>query len=229
MAVFGGSAPYYNKDGALRAHANRVVVLASVLALVVVVLAAIVLVTRSKPPLVIRIGPDGQASVISPTGTAHATRKLVASAAVSEAPNETEKEAFVVRFVNAYWGYDEHTIADHWSQALNMMTSQLERAIFSKMSSDGTVGTLQSQHVKSTVTITSIESDQADPLVYHVLASRIEVKATGSKSYTATKNAEEYTIHLVEAQRSIRNPSGLLVSGFTVNRISGEPYLLDQQ
>lgn len=229
MAVFGGTAPYYEKDGALRAYANRVVILAGLLGLVVVVLAAIVLVTRSKPPVIIRIGPDGQATVISPEGGTDVDKKTIENVKVSEVPTEVDKKNVIIGFVNTYWGYDEHTLPDHWSKGLNMMTRNLERDVYGKMTAEGTVGALQSSHDKSDVTITNVEADQADPLVFHVLATRIEMNSKDGKSYTAEKKAESYTIRLVETDRSIANPSGLLISGFKRDEISSEPYTLDQQ
>lgn len=228
MPAFGGTAPYYEKDGALRAYANRVVILAGILVVAVVVLAAIVLVTRSKPPIIIRIGPDGQASVISPEG-GKVNKNLITNVRVSEAPTEIEKKNYVISFVNMYWGYDEHTLPDHWSKALNMMTRNLENDVYGKMTAEDTVGTLQNFHAKSDVTITSIENDQADPLVFHVLATRIDMNSKDGKYYSAEKKAESYTIRLVETDRSIADPDGLLVSGFKRDEISSEPYTLDQQ
>jgi hypothetical protein len=110
-----------------------------------------------------------------------------------------------------------------------MMTRQLEKEVYSKMSAEGTVGTLQASHDKSEVTITSIDSDQADPLVYHILATRVDITANGPKSYSGVKKSEAYTIHLVETDRTIQTPSGLLISGFKRDEISSEAYLLDQQ
>jgi hypothetical protein len=228
MAVFGGTAPYYEKDGALRAHANRVAILCAILVLAVVVLAAIVLVTRSKPPLIIRVGPDGAATVISPEGVG-VGKKTLESVRASQAPTETDKKSFIISFVNNYWGYDENTISDHWSKALNVMTSQLEKEVFSKMTAEGTVGVLQAEHHQSRVTITSLDVDQADPFVYHIFATRIDILSNEPKSYVGTKSAESYTIHLVQADRSMKNPSGLLISGFKKDLISSEPYVVAQQ
>lgn len=228
MAVFGGTAPYYEKDGALRAHANRVAILCAILVLAVVVLAAIVLVTRSKPPVIIRVGPDGAATVISPDDVG-VGKKTIEGVRASQAPTELEKKTFIISFVNTYWGYDEDTISDHWSKALNMMTIQLEKEVYGKMKAEGTVGVLQAEHHQSKVTITSLETDQADPFIYHIFATRVDILSNEPKSYVGTKSAESYTIHLVEADRSIRNPSGLLISGFKKDLISSEPYTVPQQ
>jgi VirB8 protein len=229
MSALGGSAPYYEKDGALRAYANRAWILCGILVVAVVVLSAIVLVTRSKPPVIIRVGPDGEARVISPEGTSGVSKRTIESVKASQAPTELEKKNFVISFVNTYWSYDEHTLPDHWSKALNMMTRSLSKDVYGKMTAEATVGTLQAEHDKVDMTITNVEEDQADQLVFHVLATRVEIMAKDAKSYAGTKTAESYTIHLVETDRSIQNPAGLLVSGFKRDVISTEPYLVDQQ
>jgi len=66
MASMSKAPPFWEADGALRAYANRMAVVACCLALAVAGLASEVIITRVKPPTVIRIGADGQATVISP-------------------------------------------------------------------------------------------------------------------------------------------------------------------
>jgi type IV secretory pathway component VirB8 len=229
MATLGGSAPYYAKDGALRAYANRVVILAAVLTVAVVVLGAIVLVTRAKPPVVIQVSADGKATVISPEGVSGVDTKLITDKRPSLKPDETAKKRLVIDFVNAYWGYDEHTISEHWSISLNMMTPGLRKDLYGKMAADGTVGNIEASHEKSEVKISSIDSDQTNDLVYHVLSTRIVTSQTSDKAFTGTKTAESYTINLVETDRTIQNPSGLLISGFKRDVNLTEPYLMDQQ
>ncbi len=112
----------------------------------------------------------------------------------NEVPTDIEKKNFVITFVNMYWSYDEHTLPDHWSKALNMMTRNLERDVYGKMTTEDTVGNLQSEHDKSDVTLTSIEADQSDPLVFHILATRIDMNSKDGKYYSAQKKAESYTI-----------------------------------
>ena len=97
------------------------------------------------------------------------------------------------------------------------------------MTAEGTVGVLQAEHHQSRVTITSLDVDQADPFVYHIFATRIDILSNEPKSYVGTKSAESYTIHLVQADRSMKNPSGLLISGFKKDLISSEPYVVAQQ
>jgi len=229
MAALGGTAPFYEKDAALRAYANRVAILAGCLGLVVVVLAAIVLFTRAKPPLIIRIGADGKATVISPDGAPDVDKNLIASVKASQAPTPLEKTTFVTDFVNLYWSYDEHSLPEHWSKAFKMMTGNLARDVYTKMTAEGEVGKLQGEHDKSEITITNMEADEKDPLVFHILATRIEIKSKDGINYTAEKKAESYTIHLVETDRTSRTPSSLLVLSFKRDEITSEPYTIEQQ
>ncbi len=193
MAALGGPAPYYEKDAALRAYANRVVILAAFLGLVVVVLAAIVLTTR-------------------------------ANAKAHKDPSDLEKKKnFVITFVNAYWSYDEVTLPEHWSKALNMMTPTLKQDLYTKMIAKGTVAELENEHDKSELTLFSIEADQSDTMIFHVLATRVDTTSKDGRSYSAEKKAEFYTI------RMVTYPSGLLVSDFKRDEIASEPYTLNKQ
>jgi len=56
MASMSKAPPFWEADGALRAYANRMAVVACCLALAVAGLASEVIITRVKPPTVIRIG-----------------------------------------------------------------------------------------------------------------------------------------------------------------------------
>lgn len=214
---------YYEKDGALRAYANRVLILAVVLGFAVVVLGAIVFASRVKPPTIIRIGPDGQTTVISPEGQPHsgAPPATLQQIKTSEAPTDLEKKSYVMNFVKLYWGYDEHTLTQNWANAMNMMTRNLEQNVLSKLQSDNTVGRLQEAHTRSVVTITSAEADSADPLVYHVLGTRT-TSSIGDGRENAQKMAESYTIRLVETDRTVNDPSGLLIADFKIEQISSD-------
>ena len=57
---------FYEMDGALRAYSNRSMVLAGIMGLVALIAVAGFLFVRMEPPTVIRIGANGQASVVSP-------------------------------------------------------------------------------------------------------------------------------------------------------------------
>src|ERR1700739_1110971 len=133
---------YYEADGALRAYANRSFVIA-VLAGVVAVLSAVgFLFVRFQPPTVIRVLPNGEASVVNSDGTVKSTLNpsLLRGVAASEAPSEYEKEAYVRTFLDNYLNYDEHTLAINWSHAVNMMTGNLRVAALTEFQKSDTVG-----------------------------------------------------------------------------------------
>lgn len=226
MPAFLKTAPYYEKDGALRAYANRVVVLCGLLIFAVVALAALLMNSRAKPPLVIRVGASGQAAVVSASGSPTAHSKPIPGATASVAPSDLEKKSFVLSFVGLYWGYDEHTLSDHWSRALNMMTGNLEQSIYEKLGSSGVVAKLEKTHASSTITIQHIDADPNNPLLYHVLATQITQATRDGRNFQAQKIAGSFTVELNESDRTIQDPSGLLIAGFEVQQISSAPYLL---
>ena len=120
---------FYEMDGALRAYANRSIVLAGIMGIVALIAVAGFLFVRMQPPTVIRVGSDGQASVLSPHRDA-AGRFLPAvlkAEAANAGPDEYEKQAFVKNFLMRYLNYDPHTLSRNWADAMNLMTVNLRR------------------------------------------------------------------------------------------------------
>jgi hypothetical protein len=218
MASMEKSPPFWEKDGSLRAYANRMAVACCIEGLVIVSLTVYVILIRVKPPTV---GPDGMATVISPDTQGARTPAAIQEAKTELAPTELDKENFVVSFTKNYMGYDEHTLSDHWATALSMMTANLKQDVLGKMQQDNTVGTLQDQHVRSVVTISSAKADGADPLTWHVFATR-NVSRLSDRRETNQKLAEAYTIRLVEGIRSVSDPSGLMIGEFHSEQISAD-------
>ena len=142
MASMSKSPSFWEADGALRAYANRMAIVACVLGLAVAGLAIDVVITRVKPPTVIRIGADGQATVISPEAHSAVVPEQLQQVRAGEAPTDLDKEHFIVSFVNQYMGYDEHTLSENWAAALDMMTANLKQDVLKKMQQDNTVGQL---------------------------------------------------------------------------------------
>ena len=221
MASMSKAPPFWEADGALRAYANRMAVVACCLALAVAGLASEVIITRVKPPTVIRIGADGQATVISPETHGVAAPAQLEDIHAGEAPTALEKEHFVVSFVNEYMGYDEHTLSENWAAALNMMTANLKQDVLKKMQQDNTVGQLQDQHARSVVTISEAQADGNDPLTWHIYATR-SVSRLSERREVYQKLAEAYTVRLVEGIRSVNDPSGLMVAEFHSQQISAD-------
>ena len=221
MASMSKSPSFWEADGALRAYANRMAIVACVLGLAVAGLAIDVVITRVKPPTVIRIGADGQATVISPEAHSAVVPEQLQQVRAGEAPTDLDKEHFIVSFVNQYMGYDEHTLSENWAAALDMMPANLKQDVLKKMQQDNTVGQLQDQHVRSVVTITHAQADKTDPLTWHIYATR-SVSHLSDRREIYQKLAEAYTVRLVEGIRSVNDPSGLMVAEFHSQQISAD-------
>jgi len=104
---------FYEMDGALRAYSNRSIVVAGVMGFVALIAVGGFLLVRLEPPTVIRIGSDGQATVISPYENVKSRLlpALLASRPTQPTPNEYEKQAFMISFLTRYLSYDAHTLS----------------------------------------------------------------------------------------------------------------------
>jgi hypothetical protein len=211
---------FFEADGALRAYANRMFISLVCVSLLAVALGIAVIMTRVKPPTVIRVAADGTASVISPDGQGQ-TRPDIQGVKEEEAPSPLDRQHFVATFAKNYMGYDEHTLGENWAAALSMMTSNLKQSTLQQMQEDNTVGQLQEQHTRSFVTITSTQVDPNDTLTWHIYATR-KVSRVMETREIYQKLAEAYTIRLVEGTRSVSDPSGLMVAEFHIQQISSD-------
>jgi hypothetical protein len=110
---------FYEMDGALRAYANRSIVVATIMGMVALIAVAGFLFVRLQPPTVIRVASDGEASVLTPN---HLKTRLMptvlAASNPSAAPDSLEKEAFVKNFLTRYLNYNPHTLSQNWAEAM---------------------------------------------------------------------------------------------------------------
>ena len=210
-------------DGALRAYANRSIVLAGIMGIVALIAVVAFLFVRMAPPTVIRIGSDGQASVLSPHHDA-AGRFLPAvlkADAANAGPDEYEKEAFVKNFLMRYLNYDPHTLSQNWADAMNLMTVNLRRTALTRMEKNNIVGTLEEEQSSSTFKLSHIEESKTEPLTYTAFGVRT-VRSLDNEHELTSQLVEEYQVRLVNMQRSADNPSGLLVGEYWSQQIEGE-------
>jgi len=110
---------YYEMDGALRANANRAWLLAFLTIPIALVATGFAIFVRMQPPTVIRIGPNGDASVLGKPA------KGAVSDLATGGTDEFLDEAFVKRFLTSYLNYSPTDVDDHWAGSLNMMTRNL--------------------------------------------------------------------------------------------------------
>lgn len=213
---------FYEMDGALRAYANRSLVIAGGAILTALVAASGFVFVRMQPPTVIKVDGSGEAQVISPYG---GVRKgivpAVLASASTAAPDEYEKQAFIKRFLVHYLSYDPHTLSANWADAVNMMTSNLRRSALSEMQAKNVVGNLEEKQTMSVLKLTSLDPSKEGAQIYEGYGVRI-VHTMVDEHELTTKLVEHYHVRLVSMERSPGNPDGLLIGEYWSNQIDGE-------
>ena len=211
---------YYEHDGALRAYANRAMLLGFLcvpLALVAVAMAAFV---RLQPPTVVRIDSAGVASVV---GQRSAPAKLPVSIAQGSGaePTELERRAFVRLFLERYLNFSPDSVNRNWADGVNMMTANLRRVTLNAIEKDNSVGKIHDEQITSVFHLRSIEPAKDDPLTLTVFGVK-EVHRVRDHHEATDKLVGEYHIRLITEQRSEQNPGGLLIAEYGERLIEGE-------
>jgi len=214
---------FYEMDGALRAYANRSIVIAGVMGLVALTAVVGFLFVRLQPPTVIRVGSDGQASVVTPNGTGrpHFLPAVLAASDKTVGPDTLEKEAFVKNFLTRYLNYNPHTLSENWAEAMNQMTVNLRRTALALLEKNDTVGKLEDEQASSTFKLSHLEEDRNEPLSYRAFGVRT-VRTVNNQRETTQQIVEEYHVRLLNVERSADSPSGLLVGEYWSKQIEGE-------
>src|SRR5262245_8687273 len=118
---------YYEHDGALRAYANRAMLLAFITVPTAFLAVAMAVYVRVQPPTVIRVDGNGEATVLG-RRTAPTIRAVSVAQGVNAAPDDLEKKGFVRLFLDRYLNFSADSVNRSWADALNMMTANLRRA-----------------------------------------------------------------------------------------------------
>jgi hypothetical protein len=213
---------YYEHDGALRAYANRAMVLAGSMTLLAFLSLGFAVYVRMQPPTIIRISADGEANVIS--GRSLFRKQLpavLADVKQSPQPQSYEKEAFLRQFLDHYLNYDMHNVSSQWATALNFMTSNLKSSAIRVMQKDNTVGKIEDENTRSVFHLRGIECSKDDPLLYTAYGVREMHRMDGDREIIET-TVNQYRILLADQDRSAENPSGLLVGEYSEKQIDGE-------
>ncbi len=207
---------YYEHDGALRAYANRAMLLAFLcvpIALIAIGLAAYV---RLQPPAVIRVDQNGEAVIVGQKSS-----KLTVAQGASADPADFEREAVVKGFLDHYLNFSPDSVNRNWSDALNMMTTNLRRSTLAAMEKDNSAGNVQDDQITSVFHLRSIEAAKDDSLTFTAFGVK-EVHHVHDHRETTDKLVGEYHIRLIPEKRSEDNPSGLLVAEYGEKLITGE-------
>jgi hypothetical protein len=205
---------YYEHDGALRAYANRAMVLAFLCIPVTFLSLALTVYVRLQPPTVIRVDENGQAMVLGkPTVS-------VTQGPGSES-SEFEKRAFVRLFLERYLNFSPSNVSRNWADSLNMMTANLRRTVYAGMQKDDFIGKIEDDQTTSEFQLRSLEASRDDALTYTAFGVK-QVHHIHEHNETIDKVVSEFHVRLLLERRSEENPSGLLVGEYWEREIEGE-------
>jgi hypothetical protein len=207
---------YYEHDGALRAYANRAMVLAFLCVPATLLALGFAVYVRVQPPTVIRVDENGQAGIV---GSQKPSLSVTQGAAVE--PSEFEKRAFVRQFLERYLNFSPSNVSRNWADSLNMMTAILRRTAYGGMQKENLVGKIQDDQSSSEFQLRALEAAKDDPLTYTAFGVK-EVHHIHDHNESVDKVVSEFYVRLVVEKRSERNPSGLLVGEYWERAIEGE-------
>jgi hypothetical protein len=211
---------YYEHDGALRAYANRAMLLAFITIPTTLLAVAMAVYVRVQPPTVIRVDGNGEATVLG-RRTAPTIRAVSVAQGVNAAPDDLEKKGFVRLFLDRYLNFSADSVNRSWADALNMMTANMRRASLSAMEKDNTVGRIQDEQITSVFHLRSIEPVKDDPLSFIAFGVK-EVHHVRDHQEATDKLVGEFHVRLITEARSESNPSGLLIAEYGERLIEGE-------
>ncbi len=207
---------YYEHDGALRAYANRAMVLAFLCVPATMLALGFAVYVRLQPPTIIRVDEDGRAVVVG-----KARPQLSVTQGAGSEPTEFEKRAFVRLFLERYLNFAASNVSRNWAESLNMMTANLRRTAYAGMQKENMIGKIQDDQASSEFQLRSLESAKEDPLTFAAFGVK-EIHHVREHNETVDKVVSEFHIRLVVEKRSEQNPSGLLVGEFWERAIEGE-------
>ena len=210
---------YYEHDGALRAYANRAMLLSFLCVPATLLAVALAAYVRMQPPTVIRVDSTGMA--VAGDGKPAAKLPLAVSQGASAEPNDFEKAAFVRLFLQRYLNFSPDSVNRNWADGLNMMTSNLRRATLSAIEKDNVVGKIQDDQITAVFHLRSLEPAKDDPLSFTAFGVK-EVHHVRDHQETSSKLVGEFHIRLITERRSEANPSGLLIAEYGERLIEGE-------
>ena len=207
---------YYEHDGALRAYANRAMMLAFLCVPTTLLAVGLAIYVRLQPPTVVRVDPTGEASVVG-----RAKPEITVMRGVEAEPTEFEKRAFVRLFLERYLDFSAANVSRNWAEGLNMMTANLRRTAFAAMQKENTIGKIEDDQTTSEFQLRSLEAAKDNPLTYVAFGVK-EIHHLHNQNETIDKVVSEFHVRLLLEKRSEANPSGLLIGEYWERAIEGE-------
>lgn len=206
---------YYDINGADIASRNRwwVITVLSLLSTVIAVVFAICV--RMRPDTVIRIGPQGETTVIG----SDAPQRVAAT--VQPGNDEFLNQAFVQRFLTNYLNYTPANVDEHWLVSLNMMEKNLRGMTRKALTDANTRGQIDSDQIQSVFHLRELDKVPGQYLTYVAYGVK-DVHHVVNGVETTDHFVGEYQIQLVADQRSKINPDGLWISRYSERQLDGE-------
>jgi hypothetical protein len=213
-------ARYYEHDGALRAYANRAMVLAFVSLPTTLIAVAMAAYVRLQPPLVFRVDGSGAAQSVGRNAMPAVSPTALSQTGNPEA-GEFEKKAYVRLFLDRYLNFSPATVNQTWAESLNMMTVNLRRSALSSMEKNNLVGNIVDEQITSVFHLRSLEPAKDDGLGFTAFGIK-EVHRVRDHQESSDKLVGEFRLRLITERRSEQNPSGLLVAEYAERLIEAE-------
>jgi len=206
---------YYEVHGEQIANGNKAWLLAFSMAAVALIAVGMALFIRMQPPTVIRIGPNGEATVLG---------KPIPGSKDASARSGTDaflNQAFVKRFLSTYLNYAPANVDERWAASLNMMTRNL-RGYTVKAMKDGNIrGKIDDDQTQSVFHLHEIDPTPGDPLAFTAYGVK-EVHHLKDGTEVTDRLVNEYHVRLVADQRSELNPDGLWIAEYGERSLDGE-------
>ena len=217
---------YYEHDGQLRAYANRSMVMAALFGVIAFVSLLFAIYVRLQPPTVIKVSPDGEATVVGGRPIAGPiTAKLLSAFAAKQpgevSPTDIEGRAMVRRFLERHLRYTPTSVDENLADALNMMTQNFREYSLNQLRDQDVVGKIKDEQITSSFTIRSIEPVPAQPWTYQAFGVK-EVHRIRNKSEFTDRIVGKYFVRLIQERRSERVPSGLRVAEYREEQMVGQ-------
>ena len=223
---------YYERDGMLRAYANRAMFLALLFGVIACGSLGFAIYVRIQPPVIIRVDKDGAATVVGARTATDPTSKLELmlsatggaasdSTAPTAAPTDLEGRAVLRRFLQHYLSYTPDSVTRNFAESLNMMTGNLRKLTMDKLRDDDTIGKIQQDQIISDFRIRSIERSKDAPWSYVVFAVK-EIHRIKNGTEVTDRIVGQYNLRLMEERRTELNPSGLLIADYSEQQMVGD-------
>lgn len=206
---------YYEVYGREIASGNRAWVLAFVSIFVAVVALGFAIFVRLQPPTVIRIGPNGETSVLGHEIKSGAPSPVTAGA------DEFLNEAFVKRFLAGYLNYAPANVDERWASSLNMMTRNLRGSTLKAMADGNTRGKIDDDQIQSVFHLREIDPVPGEPLTFLVYGVK-DVHRVSKGTETTDHFVNEYRVRVIADRRTDVNPDGLWIAEYSERPIDNE-------